>query len=254
MQTFQTDKPQVEASKIVERGVQLLPLSESRPVVRSLPMTSPKNVAPVGELNRERILDAALRIADSDGLDALTMRRLAADLGTSPMATYRHIPGKPELLGLLAERFTESLPRLDTAKDWRGEISRYFTDFYHYLSEHPGVATVLVTRPIAGPQALKSGEEALRVFRSAGMSRLLAVQAFTALASYSIGAALYASSRATVAAAGQPAASRGLTELPADEYPTLHDVADQLLQQSGADLFRSGLAHLISGYALELAD
>lgn len=215
-------------------------------------MTSPKSPASVGELNRERILDAALRIADSDGLDALTMRRLATDLGTSPMATYRHIPGKPELLGLLAERFTESLPRLDTAEDWRGEISRYFTEFYNYLSEHPGVATVLVTRPIAGPQALKSGEEALRVFRSAGMSRLLAVQAFTALASYSIGAALYTSSRAA-ASAGQPVDSRGLTELPADEYPTLHDVADQLLRQSGADLFRSGLDHLISGYALELA-
>ena len=98
-------------------------------------------------LSRESVLEAALTIADLEGLDALTMRRLAADLGAAPMALYRYFRNKDELVISLFDRVISAYePEKHHHTDWREEIRSSFRWFRRTLVDHPGVMPVLSKR------------------------------------------------------------------------------------------------------------
>lgn len=103
------------------------------------------------------IVKAALAIADRDGLSKLTMRRLSAELGVTPMAIYHHVNGKDELLDLVID---ESIGQvyLDEGSDTpEAAMLDWFVRLHELLTDHPSLAQATAGRQIVGPQARQAG-------------------------------------------------------------------------------------------------
>ncbi|MGZ6135761.1 MAG: TetR/AcrR family transcriptional regulator C-terminal domain-containing protein [Myxococcaceae bacterium] len=143
-------------------------------------------------LSRERVVAAALRIVDRDGLEGLTMRALGRELGVDPMAVYHWVPNKDELLGLIVEAVYAEIP-LDPALlpegDWRARFAYAAGVFRDTLERHPNALPVLATRPASSGSltALRPSEFAMGLLRAAGFSAQDAMRAVTAMANLVIG-------------------------------------------------------------------
>lgn len=138
-------------------------------------------------LTRDQILDAALVLVDRDGLPALTMRALGAELDVEAMTLYHHIPSKTALIDGVVERvFTAAQPDLDEAADWREMLRQYSRSLRSGLLKHPGVLSVIV-RPAATPATLDAFERALRVLVDGGFPLGRAIDSLNALTLFVIG-------------------------------------------------------------------
>lgn len=139
-------------------------------------------------LTRRRVVEASLRLVDEHGLEALTFRKLATELGTSPMAPYSYVRNKEELLDLMLDlvlgEIDLSAPR---GSDWAGRLRAMFRSYHSVLAAHPGIAGVYRERVKIGPNGLRAIDHALSVLREAGFTRAGTVNAFFALFNYTIG-------------------------------------------------------------------
>src|SRR5690348_4652862 len=104
-----------------------------------------------GPVSRSVILQAALKIIDRDGVDALSMRRLSEEVGRDPTVLYRHVPGKAALLDGVAEIVLSQLQVDTTDHDWVGQLRTVAHEFRRLAVTHPNVVPLLVTRPLATP-------------------------------------------------------------------------------------------------------
>lgn len=125
-----------------------------------------------GSLSREQIVAAALHIARTDGLEALTIRRLAADLDASRMALYRHVADKDALIALVmnavAEQSVVPLPPRDGA--WEARLRRLAHSLRDELRAYPGLIEILMTRYNHGPGGLRAVDTILEILTDAGLS------------------------------------------------------------------------------------
>jgi AcrR family transcriptional regulator len=134
---------------------------------RSLPrigtvVSAPRS--PVGELNRERIAEAAIRIADEEGFETLSMRVVAARVGAAPMSIYRHLANKQELVRAMCETVMtrHRLPAV-VPKGWRAQLEIAARAEWRMLCRHPWLARVVnLTRPQAIPAAIAFANWVLR--------------------------------------------------------------------------------------------
>jgi AcrR family transcriptional regulator len=133
---------------------------------------------PRGESGRSRlskgaVVDRALVLADAVGLDALTIRKLAQELGVTPMALYWHFRSKEELLDGLADRvWAEIDVDVDPAAPWPAQLRTIMESLVRVLREHPAAPQLLMNSDKQGEAALKVTELALEVLRSAGFDPL----------------------------------------------------------------------------------
>src|ERR671922_104598 len=109
-------------------------------------------------IGREIVLDAAIRLLDAEGVEALTMRRLASALGVSAMALYRHVGSKDELLMVLVDRLAARLVYPSRPQDPKGAMLVLWSTIYDSLAEHSWVPEVLARRRMMAPSA--QGEQA----------------------------------------------------------------------------------------------
>jgi AcrR family transcriptional regulator len=105
--------------------------------------------------SRDQITDAAVRIADAEGLEAATMRRIAAEIGAGAMSLYRYVPSRDNLIELMADRLqgeidVEGMP----SGDWRADLTRYADGLRAMRLRHPWIATVQQSLPSFGPNQL----------------------------------------------------------------------------------------------------
>lgn len=196
-------------------------------------------------LSAEAIVRAALAIADAEGLEAVTMRRVGAELGAAAMSLYRHVPGKDALLELMADSVLAELPRPDPDGDWQVELHEFFTAFRDLLLEHPAVAHVMVEMALAGPELSLRGERVLRCLLGGGLDEAAAAQAITALTWHAVGGALYAIARQNPEHEDR---QLRLRTLPADQFQAVHRVAPYLEGDASRAHFQAALWHLIRGY------
>lgn len=158
------------------------------------------------------MLDAAIRIVDSEGAQALTMRRLAQDLGVEAMSLYNHVASKQDVLdgmaGLLIDRMR---PWNETdASDWASALRSVCEVYRATIREHPHVFSSLGGRPLASGEDHPARDRLLALLRDAGFDDATAADLFLAGASFARGFALYDISRAL-----QPDAPRVDDEPPA---------------------------------------
>jgi AcrR family transcriptional regulator len=195
-------------------------------------------------LSVDRIVDAALAIAEQEGLEAVSMRRVGARLDTAAMSLYRHVPNKEALLELVADRVLARLPYPDPAGDWREETHAFFLAFHDLLLEHPAVARVMVEIAIAGPEISMRGELVLATLLAGGLDEQSAAQAITALTWHTVGGSLYAIARRNP----EHDREQRLRNLPPDEFPSVQRVAPYLANDASREHFDAALRHLIHGF------
>ncbi|QGV79984.1 TetR/AcrR family transcriptional regulator [Streptomyces ficellus] len=159
-------------------------------IVRSLELLwgtgEPPSRGPKRGLSLDRITTAAIEVADAEGLDAVSMRRLSAELGTGTMSLYRYVPGKAELLDLMIDRVQGTLIAAagDPSADWRTTVDAMARAQLDLYRRHPWLLKINQTRTVLGPSALRSLELALAGLKGMGltdpetMSVIIAVQSF----------------------------------------------------------------------------
>ncbi|MFD6323981.1 TetR/AcrR family transcriptional regulator [Streptomyces sp. NPDC058442] len=142
-------------------------------------------------LTLDRVVEAAVEVADRDGLGALSMRRIATELGTGTMSLYRYVPGKAELLDLMLDRVQR--PSEDPADfgdgGWRTALEALGRATLALYRRHPWLLEVNQSRPILGPSALDGMEKVLARIKPMGLSDPELVSVIIMIDGYVVGAA-----------------------------------------------------------------
>ena len=132
-------------------------------------MAPTKAENPRPRLSQAAVAGRALALADAEGVDALTIRRLAQELGVSPMALYWHFRNKDELLdGLADQLWSEIRTDVDPAAPWPGQLRGLLESLLAVLREHPSASQLLIAGKKSSPAALRVTEVALDVLRQGG--------------------------------------------------------------------------------------
>ena len=204
-------------------------------------------------LTRDQILQAALVLADTEGLPALSMRRLGQVLGVEAMSLYNHVAGKDDVLNGIIDLVIGEIALPTAADGWRAGMTRRAHAAREVLRRHPWALGLLESRPHPGPASLRYHDAVLGCLRGAGFSLPLAASAFSLLDSYIYGfamqeAALPFSTPETLAAVGGDI----LAHLPVADFPHLTEmITDHALQPgySYAREFSIGLELLLDALA-----
>lgn len=144
------------------------------------------------ELTRERIVGAAVRIADTEGLGALSMRRVAAELGGATMSLYRHVSGKDDLLLLMADAvFAENRLPETPPSGWRAQLELVARLHWKVYRRHPWMARISsLTRPMLAPSGMAYTEWAMRALAEVGLDLATTLHFAVMMAGYSQGIAV----------------------------------------------------------------
>jgi AcrR family transcriptional regulator len=219
--------------------------TQTRPAERRIP------------LSRDRVLGAALALADAGGLESLTMRRLGEELDVGPMALYRHVANKDDLVdGLVDLVFTEiGLP--STEADWRTSMRERAISLRDVLLRHRWAIGLMESRRNPGPANLRHHDAVIGSLRAAGFDMAMAAHAYSLLDAYIYGFALTKmnlpfENTADIAEVAQSM----LQPFPLNAYPNLAAFITEHAMKPGydfADEFEYGLDLILDGLERDLA-
>ena len=147
-------------------------------------------VAARPRLSRDRVLAAAVALADREGSEALTVRRLAEDLSVHPTSLYNHVPSKEAILDGVVERLFDEADLPDEVGSWQEWVRAIAVCFRDLARTHPGAFMVLTRRPAETPRAFRLTEVGLDAFDRGGFPVVAAVQAVRAVSLAVLGMAL----------------------------------------------------------------
>jgi AcrR family transcriptional regulator len=203
---------------------------------------------PRARLSREQVARAALELLDRDGLEALSMRRLAERLGVGTMTLYGYFKGKDDLLDAVIDAAVADREHVKLEGPWQDRLRTLMRATRRGLSRHPSLVKVRADRPVLRPEALRFAEAGLTILRDAGLSKTEAARAFRLLFTYVFGYVSF-SPEATADQARRDS-KEATSRLPRDRYPTLTDTADELADAMAGDAtFDFGLDLIIDGIA-----
>jgi AcrR family transcriptional regulator len=204
-----------------------------------------------GRLSPERVLRAAVALADSGGLESLTMRRLGQDLGVEAMSLYKHVANKDALLdGMVDLVFAEiELPSADT--DWRTAMRDRAVSTRAALTRHPWATPLMQSRKAPGPATLRHHDTVIGTLRGAGFSVELTAHAFSVLDGYIYGFAMQQRSLPfDTLEEAQEVGRQMFARMPAGAYPHLTELTVQHILRPGYDYgdeFEYGLDLILDG-------
>ena len=121
-------------------------------------------------VNRDRAVECALAVADGEGIEAVTMRRLARELGVEAASLYHHVSGKDEILDGLVDLVSAEIELPSRTDGWRPAIRRRAHDTRAVLRGHPWAVALMASRTTPGPATLRLLEAGIRHFREGGFS------------------------------------------------------------------------------------
>jgi AcrR family transcriptional regulator len=212
-----------------------------------------------GKITREVVLATALEIIDRDGIDGLSMRRLARALRRDPMTLYRHAPNKAALLDGVAESVLAQLKVDATDRDWAAQLRTIARDYRRLALAHPHVVPLLVTRPLATPLGLRPHgtlrplERVLTLLTRAGFSGPDALHIYRAVFGFLHGHVLEELQELVENPHETDDLLRlGLHRLPIREFPVLRSLARVLASYDGAAELERGLDMLLTGLTTTL--
>jgi AcrR family transcriptional regulator len=205
-------------------------------------------------LSRDRILQAALELADEHGIDALSMRRLGQSLGFEAMSLYNHVANKDDLLdGILDLVLAEAEPAAADAS-WDEAIRSSAISMHAAFRQHPWASALLMSSAHMRPARLRQMDSLLELLRGAGFSSDATYHAYHVLDGYITGFTLWETGHSFTAADMTKFAGMVDQMLPVEEYPALNEHAAQHLAEGphrdvsafefGLDLILEGLRKL----------
>jgi AcrR family transcriptional regulator len=174
-------------------------------------------------LSRDRILQCAVRVADRDGLEAASLRRVATELGVHVTSLYNHVPTKEALLDGIVEELLlgADVPVGEIA--WEDWVRRFVTAVATMAREHPGAFGVLLRRRGPGARATATFESGLAAFHRAGMD---VRESYGAVKSVALGVLGVCVEQAYAASGDQDAMTTNVAALSRQDFPEMHQVAD----------------------------
>jgi TetR/AcrR family tetracycline transcriptional repressor len=199
-------------------------------------------------LTRAAVVATARRMVDQHGLAALTMRRLATDLGVTPNTLYSHVADKSALLDLLMDDVAGEVhaPAVEAA-EWREGLRALFASTRRTVAAAPELAPLFLSRAPRGPNVLRLGELTLQLLARGGVEGPAAVRALRALLIYSLGYAAFAATRAADPDPGARSRRAERAFAADDSLPLTTAVARELARAPAEAGFEEGLDALIAG-------
>ena len=195
-------------------------------------------------LTRLRIAAAALAIVDRDGLEALSMRRLGAELGVEGMAIYRHFPNKSAVLvGVVEVLLAELVIPPPSDMPWQTVFREVARAYRALLLRHPHAIPLLAALPLTDPAAARAAGAVMALLRDAGFDAHGALKTLATITSYVVGVAQWEVGTAPLRAAGQS------FELPPGADPYLVELLPQFAQDDCDETFEFGLDVITRGLA-----
>ncbi len=210
-----------------------------------------KSAEPRTPLTRERILRAAISLADEVGIESLSMRKLGQELGVEAMSLYNHVDNKDDILDGMIDIVVGEIDVPSGGTDWKTTMRRRAISAREVLLRHPWAPSLMESRVDVGPARLRYLDSVIGTLREAGFTIALAQRAFLTLDSHIYGFILQELSWPfdNTEELGQVAAVI-LRELPVDMYPHLHEMVVEHVLKSGPDNdrdFEFGLALILDG-------
>jgi len=200
-------------------------------------------------LNRGKILKAALRLADSQGIEQLSMRKLAKTLNVEAMSLYNHVASKDKLIdGLLDHVVSEfELPRTD--QHWQTAMRVRAVSAHQVLMKHPWAALLMLSRVNVGQSILAWTDATIGCLREAGFSYELVDHAWNAIDNHTYGFTLHKINEPVSPMEYADSAQKYLPQIPQDTYPYLNAMATQIADgsHSGINDFEFGLNLILDG-------
>ena len=203
---------------------------------------------PRNTLSRERIVDAALALIDTEGPQAVTMPRLAASLGVGTMSLYRHIQDKDDLVNAVAAHVLSGvIVPTGAPDDWEGRVVGYLLALRAQALAHPALSSILAERGLTVGPVFDQLETVHGILRAAGFSDVDAVRTFYALFTYVFGFVIWELPRVhqQPPAAYTTAWNNALDQLDPDAFPNLHALRETLVTSASENQFEYGLNHLV---------
>ncbi|MFE9427459.1 TetR/AcrR family transcriptional regulator [Kitasatospora sp. NPDC006697] len=154
------------------------------PLVWAREQRAPRRQAP----GVDRIVAAAVAIADAEGLDALSMRRVATDLGTGTTSLYRYVAGRDDLLDLMVDAVRSERPPHPLDGDWRTDLAAVARHLREDLLRHRWLGGIMMSRPSLGPNSLRQMDHALAAAAALTPDATLGNSAIRTLYHYVLGA------------------------------------------------------------------
>ncbi|MBB5082180.1 TetR/AcrR family transcriptional regulator [Nonomuraea endophytica] len=217
------------------------------------------------QLSQALIVETGLRILDAEGLDALSMRRVAQELDTGPASLYAHVSNKDELLELIYDLVLGEIEvREPDPANWKTQLREYAMESHRVLGRHADIARAAMAAVPTGPNALRLGEYMMALLISAGMDPRDASFGVDRLSLYIAGDAYEGSQHyARMRSKGMNDRESYLNSfvgqikdyyrsLPPERFPMLVTYVDELTDPDGEARFEYGLDLLIDGMAARM--
>jgi AcrR family transcriptional regulator len=206
-------------------------------------------------LSRKRVLDAAVALADDAGIDALSMRRLARELGVEAMSLYNHVANKDEILDGIVEVIAEEAELPPEGTEWKVAIRQSAISTRDMFVRHPWAVGLWMSRRGGGSARLRRGDWLLRTLREGGLSPALTYHAYHIVESHILGFTVQELNFPHSGKELEGLASRFLARLPEGEFPDFVQHVKQHLEPPeeqggfalGLDLILDGLERLRDG-------
>jgi AcrR family transcriptional regulator len=201
-------------------------------------------------LSRQRVMRAAVALADSSGIESLSMRKLGHDLGVEAMSLYNHVANKDDILDGIVDLVFSEIALPSGEADWKPAMRKRAISAHEALLRHPWAPSLMQSRTRPGPATLRHHDSVLGSLRNAGFTLVMAAHAVSAIDGYVYGFALQQinlplQSREQVAEVGESI----LRQL-AGEYPHLAEMITEHAMKPGYDYakeFEFGLDLILDG-------
>lgn len=207
-------------------------------------------------LSRERVIDAAIRIADESGIESLTMRRLAQELGVEAMSLYYYVANKEEILNAIADVVVGEWELPSPGAEWKAAIRRTAISAHEVLGHHPWAASLVLSGSGVSPARMRYMNSIVGSLREAGFTDDQTDHAYHAIESHIMGFALWEEGMNLGSAEELAALAKAfLAQLPEDEFPYVAEHVRHHLKPSnpedegsfafGLDLILDGLERML---------
>lgn len=201
-------------------------------------------------ISREQILDAALAVADRSGIEALSMRKVGAELGVEAMTLYHYLPNKDALLDGMVEQVVSQADTSFAGASWRNALTGYAHALRAALLRHPGALPVMATRPAVTPATLHTVERGLALLCAAGFELGRALDCLNALTLFVVAHTAWEAHSAANTDFGGPGSAQHLKDLDSREFPLITEAARTSSDVSDQDRFEFATTAMISGFDL----
>ncbi|MFR9802318.1 TetR/AcrR family transcriptional regulator [Pseudonocardia sp. RS010] len=217
------------------------------------PWRTPRKQSARRSLSREAIVEAAMGVLGKEGIDGVSMRRVATELATGAASLYAHVANKDELVELLFDEVAAEIPLPEPDPErWREQVTQLWVDTRAVLMRYRDIARAALRSVPPGPNALRVTETTMRLLRLGGIPDDAVAWSADVVGLYVSASAVEGSGRARDEAYGRwDDRSRQLQDyvaaLPADRFPTLVALLPRLSSGTDEERFRFGLDLLVGG-------